>query len=193
MSLPNNTLSNLKDFREWLYTYPAEFNARVDFEIGGVAIGDTSQGMENTIWKASYEGSNVKLGKFGETSQIMFTVPNLVRLALAFDQNMNPCYAWENGADGYVNLMFFDSQISAYTTVTFYGITSPCLTLDDHRSSFSGSSDIIFAYLKDGQICYRQQRDRYEIERVLTAEPQNLEILERVGMDSSYRLQFKCL
>lgn len=190
MSLPNSTLSVTPSYSEWVYPFPEEFDNFVDFEVGSSAIGSTVGGTDTHMWKIRYDGANIKLGRYDTTTETtLLTVPDLVKIALAFDQNMNPCYAWQNGASGYTNLIFYDTSINAYSTITITGATSPCLTLDDRREQFSGSSDVIFAYIRNGNLYYRQQRDRFLTERLLKSGV-TTELI-RIGMNTKYRLQFQ--
>jgi hypothetical protein len=67
---------------------------------------------------------------------------------------------------------------------------SPRLTLDDKRSSQFGNSDVMFGYMRGQSLCYRQQRDRYTIERVLRTDlPEDIR-LKNIGMMSNWRLKF---
>lgn len=187
--LPDDTLSSVPHIADWMYTYPTTFKEFVAFEQGGVALEDISQGLDSHLWKLSYDEDtlNVSLNRVGEVPQVVFTATNLVRLGLVFDQNMHPSYVWEDGLNGVVNLMFYDTATNSQETIVFNGITSPCITLDDKRVGASDTSDIIFAYIKDGDLCYRQQRDRFTIERVLgSVNP--TEIITRIGMSQGGRL-----
>lgn len=188
--LPSNGQLTDEPFpSSWFYPHPTEFDPLIDYEMGGVALQNPSQGLDVQLWKLRYHEQQIKISKTSDpgTEIGLFIVPNLIRLALAFDQNMNPCYAWENGAEGYCNLIFYDTLVGANTVLTFNGITNPCLTLDDHRRGETATSDIIFAYVRDGNLCYRQQRDRFDVEYVQTEVQGEL---IRVGMSSGSRLQF---
>lgn len=191
MSLPENRLSSQLHESYWLYPHPTPFNPLVDYEMGGIAIGNSSKGLDAALWKLFYNDNQIKLGKVGYAAESLFIVPDLKKLALAFDQNMHPCYAWENGVENYVNLIFYDTTINANTTLTFNNISSPCLTLDDHRLSFSGTSDIIFAYIKNNRLCYRQQRERFGVERILSESNVDGKQLTRVAMNRTNCLQFE--
>lgn len=185
--LPNNALSSSPVISELLPPDNLKFNALIDYEIGGVALGDNSQGNQVKTWRLVYEGADVSLMDGGQVVQ-QITLPNVTRVALAFDQNMRSNFALET--PDYVRLIWFDTRANAQVATDFTGITSPCLTLDDKRQMFSNSSDVIFAYLKNGSLCYRQQRDRYQTEYTLTSGLPANAVLERIGMGTNNRLQF---
>ena len=60
---------------------------------------------------------------------------------------MRPMYAWQSGLETCV-LYYYDTSLNDFTQVTFEGIYSPCLTLDDSRTQSSSISDIIFCVLE---------------------------------------------
>lgn len=186
--LPNNTLASVHQFSEWKYAYPLTNSATVSYEWGGVALTDTTQGHDAFLWKLEYISGGLYLGKVGDTATLQLTIgQGISRTALAFDSNMRPTYAWQSGLETCV-LYYYDTSLNDFTQVTFEGIYSPCLTLDDNRPQSSSISDIIFAYLKGDQLCYRQQRDRFLTEYVLATVEQKH--LVRVGMNKKHRLQF---
>lgn len=187
--IPESIPSSSPQYSDWLYDYPTAYDPLVAYEWGGVAIEDVSQGLGSHLWELTYDSDtgDVKRNRVGQLAQTVFNAANLVRLGLSFDQNMHPCYVWESGVDGYVNLIFYDVSVGAEATLQITGITSPCITLDDKRRDAADTSDIIFAYIRDGNIYYRQQRDRFTIERVLgSVNP--TEIITRIGMSQGGRL-----
>ena len=98
---------------DWYYPHPTEFDPLVDYEMGGIELQNPSQGMDKQLWRLRYDEGDIKISKTStpEVETVLFTAPDLVRLALAFDQNMNPCYAWENEKEGYCNLIFYDTAM----------------------------------------------------------------------------------
>ncbi|MCO1337134.1 hypothetical protein MO867_22680, partial [Microbulbifer sp. OS29] len=100
---------------------------------------------------------------------------------------MRPVIAYVEA--GTAKLYWYDSSAGAQTTSTWPGIITPRLTLDDKRSTQTSASDVIFAYLNNGHLYYRQQRDRYEIEYRLQ-ENVNSPGLIKIGMNRQFRLQF---
>lgn len=186
--LPGNTLASVHRYSEWKHPYPLTDEITKAYEWGGIDITDTSQGFAASLWVLQYISGELHLGKINTPLVPVLTVgAGVAKVALAFDTSMRPAYAWQIGEDSCV-LRYYDTVLADFTEITFTGIYSPCLTLDDSRTQSSSVSDIIFAYLKGNQLCYRQQRDRFLIEYVLAEVTQ--QHLMRVGMTKSYRLQF---
>ena len=186
--LPDNELASLQMFNEWQYYYPMTDDLNIAYGQGGVGITDTSEGLRSDLWKLQYSSNQLHLGKDGDTLSPVLTVgAGVVKVALAFDSNMRPVYAWQLNPLDCV-LYYYDTILGDFTQVTFTDAYSPCLTLDDSRDESSSSRDVIFAYLKDGELCYRQQRDRFLTEYVLTETDKKH--LIRVGLSLGNRLQF---
>jgi hypothetical protein len=78
---------------------------------------------------------------------------------------------------------------STYLTKDFEGTTSCRVAVDDARDFYNTNSDVIFAYTKNNTLYWRQQRDRYEIERVVGTTAKKL---IRMGLAQTNRLQFEC-
>jgi hypothetical protein len=61
----------------------------VDYERGGVALNDPSEGYNSYNWKATYVGEDVVLSREPYTSsEVVFSYPGITELSFAFDQNM---------------------------------------------------------------------------------------------------------
>jgi len=192
VSLPDNTLSEITV--EGVLLTPdidgRSPNKLVDYELGGVALNDASQGIDVKIWRATYSGGSVKFSPspfVSETSVI--TVAGITELSIAFDQNMRPTVAYRAG--GECRLYWYDSLIESPTTTVFNPTAlSPFLTMDDKRYSADERNDILFFYIQDGVLCYRQQRDRFGVERELTTVPGGYYI-KKCGMNNGLRLQLE--
>lgn len=182
--IPQQTLITPPLPSDWLYTTRTE--PLVDYEMGGVALRDASQGLAVKLWTATYDGANV-LASDGTTTSVLFPAAGVVHLGLAFDQNMNPFVAYVDGSGAHY--WWYDTVAQAQVFSDLPGAVTPCCTLDDHRELQSSSNDIILAYLKDGALRYRQQRDRYATEYLL--ETGTWPALEAVGINKTLRLQFR--
>ncbi|WP_444956796.1 hypothetical protein [Microbulbifer sp. ZKSA002] len=160
-----------------------------DYEMGGIAIQDPSEGLDYQIWRARIlnDGTEIVLDAREVDAYTIITGTDITEVSLAFDQNMYPVIAYVES--GTAKLYWFDSSIGSLTTTTWPGIVTPRLTLDDTRPLQSSVSDVIFAYLSGGDLCYRQQRDRYQTEYLLQ-ENVNSDGLIKVGMNRKFRLQF---
>lgn len=186
--LPENKISSEAVASSFLTPDRNPTNLLIDYELGGVDIRDTSQGLNKYLWQCNYEDGWVVLDNTVKKINWL-QVPNISELSLSFDFNMNPLIAYVAGDRTYLN--WFDSSAQGFVT-TPYGseVTSPQISLDDNRTDFSQSSDVIFAYVKDYKVWYRQQRDRYEIEYFVGEVPDGLTLVQ-VGMNKKYRFQFK--
>ena len=108
-------------------------------------------------------------------------------MSFTFDQNGRPSICFTQY--GQTKIYWFDSSLGGVTTTTIgAGIGSPKVILDDKRQTQTGSSDIIMGYIKNMQLCYRQQRDRFLIEYVLATNVAGR--LQKIGMGNNLRLQF---
>lgn len=167
----------------------------IDYEDGGIAIQDPSEGLLYQRWRA-------RLLDAGEpTSRVMlsatnlpefewFARPDLTEISLAFDQNMRPHLAFVQA--GVARLFWYDSQIEGMTTTDLgAGVITPRITMDDKRyiaTNGYNTSDIILAYVREGQLCTRTQRQRFTDEIVQT---DNVPAgLIKLGMNRQLRLQF---
>lgn len=91
------------------------------WEMGGVALNDTSQGLDSHVWQACTDGNAVYLKRDDDT--VIHTVlhdNNITEIDISFDQNMNVCVAYVS--NGKVKLYFYDTQIADYSTVVFNDI-----------------------------------------------------------------------
>lgn len=162
----------------------------IDQELGGIALNNPTQGLRVQTWTLSYQ-NNVDLvlrPQFGPPT-VVFSASEVSEVALAFDQNMRPIVAYRQYGDLY--LRWWDSLASAFTVTDFGEGLSPRLALDDKRDSQRSNSDVIFGYIRDGSLCYRQQRDRYATERVLRSGLDAATRIKSIGMTKNWRLQFE--
>lgn len=162
-----------------------------DKELGGVAINDGSQGLSNWVWTVNVEPDGaVKLWKEGEVATTILVQPDIVDIALAFDQNMQPVLAWESDTGG-LFLYWFNPVLQNFVTDSFGLGRNPRLAMDDKRTLSLGTSDVIFAYISGGKLCYRMQRDRFLTEYIVATDVTDNRLkLQRIGL-VNYRFQFE--
>lgn len=188
--IPTNALSSTPVLARMLAPDLNAFSKLRDHEEGGVGIQDTAQGVRGFQWRCYAQNSTVYLMRDGLLPIIAFEQPNIVEVTFAFDQNMRPNFAYQLEA-GEIFLRWFDTSVQAYRTDSFGIGRNPRLTLDDKRIENVSASDVIFAYIRGDSIYYRQQRDRFQIERMLTSGiPSNVS-LKNVGMSRNMRLLFE--
>jgi hypothetical protein len=161
-----------------------------DWELGGIALNDSSLGLQVQRWTFALDGDAVTVTPDGGTPTVLFTAAGITELSGAFDSNMAPAAAYVQAE--VLKLYWFDTAIPGYATTTFDG-ENPRLTLDDKRPLHAADRDVLLIYLRAGSIYYRQQRDRYGVEYLLGALPAGTERLGRVGMGTTNRVQIECL
>lgn len=169
-----------------------------DFENGGVALNDPTQGFNVNVWELYLQGNEARVRTVPNGAPtVLFSDTDITRLKLAFDQNMRPAVAYV--ADGVAKLWWYDSTIPGNRTTTIQGATEPVLCLDDKRDGQRDFSDILLFYLKDGEdeaarhLYMRAQRDRYTIEYDIGLLPAGARNILQVGMADNLRLLFELL
>lgn len=166
-------------------------NRLIDRELGGIALNDASQGLDYWVWTLQYDvptGEMRLTNGDNSSTTVLITLPNVTEVALAFDQNMRPAIAYV--VDGVTQLRWFDSVSASIVTTPFIGAINPLLSTDEKRTEFVDVSDILLWYIKDNRLCYRMQRERFEIERAAYTLPTpNVNSLLRVGMNRGGRFQ----
>ena len=164
----------------------------VDYELGGIALNDVTQGLQVKPWKVYLDDVHVYVQPDGGAPTLLFSETKITELALCFDQQMR----WTVGyvADGILKLRWFDSSVppnGARVISVFDQVRNPKMALDDKRPLQLANSDMILAYLKGNSLCYRQQRDRFQIERVLETNLFPGTKLKNIGMNKQLRMQFE--
>jgi hypothetical protein len=167
-----------------------EFGPISDYELGGKAISDPSLGNQDRPWTMTANEAGEVYFTAAENPEALFvTLPGLTELSFAFDQNMRPVLAYIQA--GVPRLRWYDTVPGAYVVTDLpAGSISPRVTLDDKRQTQTalGENDVILAYIRSGNLYYRQQRDRYETEYLLGVVGSAK--LIRIGMNVENRLQF---
>lgn len=140
-----------------------------DYERGGTALNDPSLGLNVKSWKCFYTKAtgDVKISNVnGGQLSTVFNAPQITELSFTFDQNMRPTFAYVQAT--VAKLRWYDSVIGATVTDIIPGaVRSPFLALDERRDLLLGNGDMILAYIRDGAVYYRQQRDRFTQEYLL--------------------------
>ncbi len=189
--MPGNTLSSTPIPAAMLAPDNWASSPKRDFERGGVALGDPSQGLLAYNWEAWIDGDNnffvKRVDEGPETAAYILYQERARNIGLAFDRNMNPSICYQQGSDSY--LYWYDSTISGYRTTKFEGATTPRITHDDKRADQSSISDVMLFYIRAQKLYFRMQRDRYATEYYLYDVPARYD-LKKVGMGTNLRLQF---
>lgn len=173
---------------------PFQYNVRddgaplIDYEKGGVAINDGSQGMQVRVWKATLVGDAIMVGADGVPAVSVYSTPGITRLALAFDQNMQPFVAWEDVAGAHCR--FYNDGAFSIIDLPASSV-NVCATGDEDRPQLRNTRDIILSYQRGASLYFRQQRDRFAVEHLLS----NALIgkLASMGMNKQLRMQFRSI
>lgn len=161
-----------------------------DYEDGGVSLNDASLGLLYQQWIMWVSDNIIYLkSNISETPIIVYSGIDITYITFTFDQNMNLIYLYKDS--NIWNFVWFDSQTENTITTSFENnYHSFQLILDDKREGAESTNDVLLFYVRDGYFCYRQQRDRYDIEIVLSDNIGEL-LLQQVSVNIENRLQFK--
>lgn len=163
----------------------------VDIEYGGVALYDASQGIALKPWTLRYDRAtgDMLVGAADVPDIVLFNRADITQVSLAFDRNMSPVVCFVQA--GQAKMYYYDDLVPGFIfqESLLGSAIDPRCAHDDKRASQSAVSDVIVAYVRAGSLYYRQQRDRYLIERLLAP---GVERLYQIGMNSKFRLQFLC-
>ncbi|MBC9229202.1 hypothetical protein HI850_007650 [bacterium SPL81] len=180
--MPDNQLSTISTYADFFT--PLRVDVLVDYELAGIDLYDTSEGMQVKLWSCFYEDSQIKIKK-DRYQYTLLTVENVTALSFAFDLNMRPVVTYV--IDGETHLWWYDSLTASQVTTNFGAeFKTPQLSLDEKRPRLAANADVIFAYIKEGRLCIRLQRDRYEVEYDLSAG----QALIQIGMMKNNRFGF---
>lgn len=160
----------------------------IDYELGGIAIGDPSQGLQVQVWECRVAAGmiQVRVEGVGLWTDVISDV-GITEVSLAFDQNMRPTVSYMAG--GACKLYWYDADIPGFTTSTFAGGSSPVVMMDDKRAMEIGLNDILLFYVRGDRVIHRLQRDRFLIEYDLAPVPAGSTRIQRAGMTVANRVQ----
>lgn len=198
MSLPNNKVPSnppMPDTFEYLQYSGVESTLTTDYELGGVALSDASQGQQIRIWKAriSEGGKYILLGAEGIPEILKYEAASfgtLTEVSLAFDQNMKPTIAFVEA--GQAKFLWYDSDVEAEVITTLAtDVRNPRISLDEKRPDFGTTNDVILSYTRGSNLYVRVGRDRYTIEYLIQTGIPTSRILWKTGMSLAFRFQWE--
>lgn len=189
--IPQNTMSSIAINGPWLAPDDRGTSLLVDYERGGVALLDSSQGLMGYNWTCFVEGSDVSVQRDGQPPILLFSAVGITELVFTFDQNMRYCVAYMQ--DDVLKMRWFDSYAGGFVVTSFPGAFNPKLALDDKRSESLNTSDMILAYIRGSTIYWRQQRDRFTIEYVAREDLPSGMRMRTIGMSKNLRFQIELL
>jgi len=157
-------------------------------EDGPRGIQDPDAGASFQVWRGEVVRNQCIISAPNQPAQVIYTGSDITDFSFTFDANARLCHCVTDG--GVTRFFFFNTLTGQPDELTLPGVTTPKCTLDDRRVTQTTEADVMLAYLKpDGGLYYRQQRDRFTIERLLAAGP--FAALEKMYKSSTLRLQFE--
>ena len=186
--IPENTFTPEPVVSDFLPPNDGPYSPLTQTVRGGLALGDNSLGRNSQNWTVDYNANLVSVKSSDNTVRFTLPVNGALSVSLAFDTAMRVVLTWTTLTEAF--LYYFDTLTSNYITVAYPGVTSSRVTVDKYEDFFTASSDVIFAYVKNDKLYYRQQRDRYGVERFIK-DLTEANILIKVGPNKGNRLQFK--
>lgn len=194
--LPEDSLSSELAARYLLYPDSLPFSNSRDYEMGGIAISDPSQGLLVQPWTAYVdEEGYIYVAPIGtEDPAPLMQVEDATWLGITFDRNMNVVLCWWIEAENTSYLYWFDSTVSAYVTTSYPDTRCPRVCHDDKRPEANDWSDVVFAYIdtEENALYMRYQRDRYGTAYWLAdvSAPQ-YRYFTKMGMSTNNRILFE--
>lgn len=184
---PAGGMSIVPVLAPFLYPDDQPYSPTTDYEMGGIALSDPTQGMMVLPWKVWVEGGIIYIDKVEGGAQEVITHASATQVSLAFDQNMFPVVAYVVGETSF--LRWYNPVVGDMVITEYPGATNLKLTLDDKRPAFVHMSDVIFVYSIRGMLAYRVQRERYLIEHEVGPIPVNQPIIYAVGKTRGNRVE----
>lgn len=154
----------------------------------GPTMTKAEDGMLGYVWKAFLRGSEICVKREDlDEIHIITTKENITQLDITFDQTMRPflCYV----KDGLPYYYHFNKDDSSYSEVALDPtVTFPRCALDMPYDI--PNSDIYIGYNRNGNLCYRIQRERFTKEYVLATIPHK-SMVWRVGRTKDDRFGYQ--
>lgn len=162
-------------------------SSTVAYDLGPVALNDPTGGLDAKLWTASVVGDDILIEAEDHAPSVLITAAGTTHISLTFDQNGAPFLAFIQG--GVAKFWWYDTLANAYAITELpAGSVTPFASLDERRRPNLANGDIILAYILDGDLVYRQQRDRYTVEYLLR---ENVDgVLTKIGMTDALRFGF---
>lgn len=190
--MPDNVLSTVPVPSAFLPPRNQPWQALIDYDNGPIGISDPSRGLFARQWRGRYVDGFVVYDAPGVAPFQVAAVEDLAELSITFDQNGRPCFAYK-AKSGACKMYWFNTLDNAYEFFDLGSTTiTPRVVLDDKRPNTyaQANSDILLAYVRGSTLYFRQQRDRFTIERTLSS-TWSTKGLARIGMGLNFRMQYE--
>ena len=154
----------------------------------GPTMTKAEDGMLGYVWKAFLRGNEICVKREDlDEIHVITTKENITQLDITFDQTMRPflCYV----KDGFPYYYHFNKDDSSYSEVALDPtVTFPRCALDMPYDI--PNSDIYIGYNRNGNLCYRIQRERFTKEYVLATIPYK-SMVWRIGRTKDGRFGYQ--
>ena len=154
----------------------------------GPTMTKAEDGMLGYVWKAFLRGNEICVKREDlDEIHVITTKENITQLDITFDQTMRPflCYV----RDGLPYYYHFNKDDSSYSEVALDPtVTFPRCALDMPYAI--PNSDIYIGYNRNGNLCYRIQRERFTREYILATIPHK-SIVWRIGRTKDGRFGYQ--
>lgn len=176
MSMPNNALSTKPIVGAFLPPRTVLRNTPalglLDYHMGPVALSNPTLGISYQLWRVRGDQTGIYLSAPNTPEFAILPGQSAIWVALAFDQNGNVFIAWTANVTGQSYFYWFDTTIPGYRITAIPGVVNRVFAcLDDARPTEFQVDDVMVSYVRLGQLCMRQQRDRFGVEYNLGAAP----------------------
>lgn len=192
--MPGGVLSTASVPARFLGARSLAITNTIDYEDGGIGIQDPSEGLLYQRWRARLFDpgepySKVMLSAPNTPEFTLLELPGLTEISISFDQSMRPVLTFVQA--GVAKLRWFDSLAGGQVITDLgAGVVTPRVSYDDKRFIATNgyqTSDVILAYVRDGNLYTRIQRERFTVEHLLAT---GVKPLVKIGMSRALRLQF---
>lgn len=188
--LPNNTVRRVKKWIDDLNPPRDRKHPETrSFCSGGSDVGYTGDGITAYTWQAWTDGSAIYLQRADKAKiDKILADKNISSVSIAFDRKMNLIIAYQSGIESKL-WVGRNGSLLGDVALKIKGGRDPKVALDDNRYATAGTSDVIFAYIKDSNLYCRYQRQKYQSEHLLQSLDKNT-FLHRIGMGRDNRFLF---
>jgi hypothetical protein len=187
--IPNHRLSAVPNYAPFQAPRDRVKSPLVDYHLGGNGIEDNSGGMRSRVWTGRYLDGAVYLWATGVAPVNVLTIADVEELSFCFDQDARPVIAYELSTGGCA-LRWWNPGEEEFQTVAVASATSPRVTLDDSRPESIADSDVLFTYMRDGVLYFREQRDAFAVEYELRTGLAG-KMIGRFGMNERQAIQWQ--
>lgn len=166
-----------------------------DYELGGIAIQDSSEGLRYQLWTCKWISEERKVKLFAERTGAVVEIISDVEvreLSFSFDQNMRWVLALLNNLGQFL-FYWYDTVTESYVITPISGVGAFKVAHDDKNpvAIRQGFSDVILTYTQLNNLYVRNQRDRYATPHLINNQvPANVYI-SNFGMTNRNRMQWR--